>query len=237
MLNSAQLSPPRPPSPIMLKTNKTNLSATNMKIFTLWQQNSQNLQAVLFFTSWPGLFWPRADPASSAFCPPPAGSSSPPWREMESKWPTRLNPCSSFWCWSSLGRDVPSLDAVLFVYLLMWVDGDEWLVGGHVFLGLSKRLQFTWEIFCFFKRNQNCWIWSVLGWNADPGRWLRTCVGLVGEGLRETRHQVKLGLLLRARSRDARVAGEHKRPWAKSEELEATATRRRTSQQYGHSRI
>lgn len=37
-------------------------------------------------------------------------------------------------------------------------------------------------------------------------------MGLVGEGLGETRHQVKLGLLLRARSQDARVAGEHKRP-------------------------
>lgn len=39
---------------------------------------------------------------------------------------------------------------MLFVYLLMRVDGDERLVGGHVFLGLSKRLQFTWEIFLFF---------------------------------------------------------------------------------------
>lgn len=39
MLNSAQSS--FPPSHIMLETNRTNRSTTNMKIFTLQQQNSQ----------------------------------------------------------------------------------------------------------------------------------------------------------------------------------------------------
>lgn len=57
----------------------------------------------------------------------------------------------------------------------------------------------------------------MLQWNAETGKWLGTCVGLVREGLGETRLQVKLALLLRARGWDARVAREHKRPWTKSE--------------------
>lgn len=38
---------------------------------------------------------------------------------------------------------------MLFVYLLVRVNRDKGLVGGHVFLGLSKRLQFTWEMLFF----------------------------------------------------------------------------------------